>query len=163
MRWLALLLAALTVTAAADAQAPQPLTFWRYGMPDQWRLQQGLDCAIARWRAATCLPIDVSYSAAHWVRFALPQDIPGDSTAVTSGASWNSMRIRVLSTLSEPALCPMLVHEMGHILRRNSGHSDEDGSMSYEVVHVASSTSLITTHDLELVCAKQPCGCMIPE
>lgn len=163
IRFIALLIAITCIVAPATAQAPQPLTFWRYGMPDQWKLQQAMDCAIARWRAATCLPIDVSYSPAHWIRFATSDDLPSNATAVTSGSSWNSMRIKMLNTLSDTAMCPMLTHEMGHILRRNSGHSSEDGSMSYPTVHVVSSTSKITEGDLDLVCNAQPCGCFNPE
>lgn len=157
-------LALVAFLLAASAAADQPLTFWRYGMPDQMRLQSALDCALARWRAATCLQLDVSYYAAHWVRFALPQDMPAGATGVTSGASWNSMRIRLMSTLADESLCPMLTHEIGHVLRRNSGHSDEDGSMSYVVTHVVSSpTSRITAGDIDLVCSKQLCACAIPE
>lgn len=149
---------------AASASADQPLTFWRYGMPDQMRLQSALDCALARWRDATCLQMDVSYYAAHWVRWAYPADIPAGSTAVTSGASWSSMRIRLLFSFDDDTACQVLTHEIAHILRRNNGHSDEDGSMSFPVVHVvASPRSHITQGDLDAVCAKQPCACATPE
>lgn len=160
-----LLAFALTLASVAWAQTPQqPLTFWRYGMPDQMALQQAMDCAIGRWRVATCLPIDVSYSPAHWIRFALPQDLPANANANSSGATWNSIRIKLSTSLDEHELCPMLVHEMGHVLRRNMGHTDEDGSMGFAVTHINTEpVSKITAGDLVKVCTQQPCGCMVPE
>lgn len=58
----------------------------------------------------------------------------------------------------------MLVHELGHVLRKSYLHSPEDGSMSYYVTHVDSTpVSKITAGDLALVCAVQPCTRQIPE
>lgn len=157
------ILAALLISS--PALADQPLTFWRYAGGDQMALQRALDCAISRWRAATCLPIDVSYDAAHWVRFA-PDDQMGTNVGQTTAIDgWNSQRIKLRASIAvnPDQTCQMLVHEMSHVLRRSYYHSDEDGSMSYAVTHVFSSWSTITVGDLDAVCAKQPCGCFIPE
>lgn len=157
------LLALVVGLIASTVSAEQPLTFWRYA-GDPIQLQSAMDCALTRWHAATCLPVDVSYYAAHWVR----QDVPagmGYFSGYTWGTSWSQQRIKLSSALTtDDARCQVLVHEIGHLLRRDYGHSTEDGSMSFGVTHVvASPRSRITVADLTDVCSKQPCTCFNPE
>lgn len=156
-----LVLSLLLLAGPAWAQA-QPLTFWRYA-GDPVVLQTALDCALTRWRAATCLPIDVSYYAAHWVRTDLPENMNGKS-GLAWGNNWSNIRIKFSASLSPFGACQVLVHEVGHVLRRNYGHPCPDGSMCFPVTHVMSAPpSRITEADLTLVCGAQPCACFNPE
>jgi hypothetical protein len=161
-------LAAILLTTSATAQAPQPLLFGRYAGSTIGRtrgeLWQAIECSLERWKKATCInALDASvFYANHWVRW--NHDIPNDAHGRTSGAAWNDQRISINSALLPESVCPVLVHEMGHVLRRSYAHSEEDGSVSYPVTHVFSEpVSRITAGDLALVCAKQPCGCQVPE
>lgn len=151
---------------AGSASAQQPLTFSWYAC-DPHQIADALVCATERWRDATGLPIEIAYyGAAHWVRQDAPANLPPGAQAVTWGSAtgWNEQRIKLATSLLDDfARCQILVHEMGHVLRRNYGHSTEDGSMSWPITHVYSSQSGITAGDLALVCAKQPCLWQIPE
>lgn len=163
----ALFLIAGTVSAQVAPPPSQPLTFFRYA-GDQVVLQKALDCAIGRWRAATCLPIDLSYAPAHWVRQDdvdnIATNVPGEHTGQTWGSSWNAQKIKLANTLTEDASCQVLVHEIEHLISRSYNHSAVDGSMSFPVTHViAQPRSRIMEVDLGRVCAKQPCGCFNPE
>ncbi len=144
-----------------DVGGDEPLTFWWYAGDPAW-LQPIIECALPRIRAATCLPLDVSFDAAHWIRQDTPANM-GQYGGLTSG-TWTSARIKLRNTLSEDARCPVLIHEIFHVLRRSDGHSTEDGSLSYTVTHiVAEPVSHITQGDLDLICARWPCGCQVPE
>lgn len=153
-------LAVALLASAAHAQVPQPLTFWRYA-GDPVVLQAALDCAIPRWRAATCLPIDVSYYAAHWVRTDLQANMPNGLSGLAWGNNWSNIRIKFSMSLTPEAACQVLVHEIGHVLRRNYGHP----CPPFTMCHPATSTvqSVISEADLNLVCAAQPCACFQPE
>jgi len=148
------------LSAPAIASAPQSLTFFRYA-GDAHELQDALDCAIARWRQATCLPIDISYAAAHLVRLK-PADQMNGKAANTGGASWNAARITIADTFAQSPewMCSLLMHEMRHVLARDNGHPGQLGSFSYPTTGTGSK---ITTDDLESVCEKQTCGCQVPE
>jgi hypothetical protein len=153
------LLALAALLSASVAHAQQPLTFWRYA-GDPVVLQAALDCAIPRWRAATCLPIDVSYYAAHWVRTDIQANMNGLS-GLAWGNNWSNIRIKFSTSLTPEAACQVLVHEIGHVLRRNYGHP----CAPFTMCHPSTSTlqSVISEHDLSLVCAAQPCACFNPE
>lgn len=118
-------------------------------------LWAGLECALKRWRAATGMALDVSLAAAHFVRWKYPEDLPSGASARTEGP-FDATRVYVSATIPAHHLCSVLVHEIGHALRRSYGHSLEDGSMSYHVTYA--STSRITAADLTLVCAQQVCA-----
>lgn len=140
---------------------PNPLTFWWYATaPEhQWGLRADLECALERWRQATCLPLDVSFDAHHWARIMKLEGLSGQVVG-----TWDSARIRIDSDLAQPAWCQMLTHEIGHVLRRSNGHSAIDGSMSYGITHVFTEPiSHIVQDDIDRVCAIQDCGCAPPE
>lgn len=158
----------LTILALVLASWPRPAAAgWgrygsNYGRP-AGELWAGLECALERWNAATGLALDVSLVGPHYVRWREPADVPGGGVAWVGG-SFSGTRTYVSSTLPAHHLCPVLVHELGHVLRKSYLHSPEDGSMSYPVVHVDSTpVSKITAGDLALVCAQQACTQQIPE
>src|SRR5688572_13535119 len=68
---------------------PNPLTFWWYA-GNGAELRPALECALTRIRNATCLPVDVSMDAHHWVRQRPPEDMMG-RIGWTFG-SWSSER-----------------------------------------------------------------------
>jgi hypothetical protein len=140
---------------------PNPLTFWWWDT-DPTLLRPAIECALDRIRATTCMPADVSFDAAHWVRHRSPEDMMGYSGRTTG--SWDSVRISLSTSLTSGQQCQVLLHEMVHTLRRNNNHPGVDGSMSYPTIHVTSSPiSHITAGDLALICAVQTCGCQNPE
>lgn len=154
------------VLASWPRLATAGVAWGRYGS-NQGRpsgeLWAGLECALKRWRAATGLDLDVSLAGPHYVRWRAPEDVPGGGSGWVEGP-FTSTRTYVSSALAAHRVCPVLVHEIGHVLRRSYGHSPEDGSMSYPVVHVDSEpVSRITAGDLALVCAVQACTQQIPE
>lgn len=140
---------------------PNPLTFW--SAADAPALMPALECALARYRAATCLPLDVSLDAAHWVKLA-PASAMGGRAGWTTGTSWAQTQVKLLDTLTSPQLCPVLMHEISHILRQSNSHPAPNGSFAYDGVHVVSAPiSHLTAEDLTLICAVRPCGCFNPE
>lgn len=138
--------------------ASEPLTWFRYG-GDVVELQAALDCALPRWQAATCLPIDISYFPSHWVRMGIASEMAPGHVA-NSWGPWATAKTRVLEGMGPDWTCQTLVHEMSHILRRSNSHIGADGGISYEVIHL---TSKITAADLDAVCAVKACGCYVPE
>lgn len=144
-----------------DVGAAGPLTFWYSSNPEV--IIPALECVVERYRAATCLPLDVSVDAAHWVRLA-PASAMGGRVGWTTGGSWNQTQVKLLDTLTPAQLCPLLMHEVSHILRRSNDHPAPNGSFSSPAVHVvATPVSHITAEDIALICAVQSCGCSNPE
>lgn len=142
----------------------QPLTMWIYGNGDKGALVSAIECALARWRAATCLPLDVALAGPHFIRWGDDADLDGMAGMIFYGSNWNDKRIKLNETIQPAKFCPVLVHEMSHLMRRNGNHPGADGSMAFPVTHVLSEpVSKITAEDLTLVCAKQPCTCFNPE
>ncbi len=140
---------------------PNPLTFWWYATAEEKQepLRAELECALVRWRQATCLDTDVSFDAHHWVRI-----VPLAGLAGQVNGSWDSTRVKLDDDLLQDAWCQVLVHEIGHVLRRTNAHPGPDGSMSYPTTHVYSPPiSRIMQADIDLVCAVQDCGCSVPE
>lgn len=138
-----------------DVEAdPNPLTFWWYATgPDyQPRVRAALECALGRWRAAAGLDLDVSFNAHHWVRFA-----PLDGASGTTGGSWSSARIKLDTDMSERLDCPVLVHEICHLLRQDNGHV---GEACMKPTYI---DSHITAEDLNAVCSKRACTAFVPE
>lgn len=129
---------------------PNPLTFWWYAA-DPTVIRPALECALGAIREATCLPVDISFDAHHWVR-QVPQDaIPGKAGA-TQGSSWDSTRIKVLNTLPADYSCGVLKHEIAqHVLRRSNSHIGAD------------SEKKLTAPLLESVCSLNECECFNPE
>lgn len=135
---------AYTGVVGAD---PNPLTFWWYA-GDRSELVPALECAIERIREATCLPVDVSVDAAHWVRHKTAADL-APYGGWTSG-TWASTRISIRDDLTVPQQCQVLVHEIGqHVLRRRNDHSGPEWGLS----------ELLLTS----VCSVQECECFNPE
>lgn len=128
---------------------PNPLTFWWYaGAPAV--LRPGIECSLSRIRAATCLPVDVSFDAHHWVRQYPAADM-GGLTGRTLG-TWDSTRIRVTDAADADHACRILVHEIAeHVLRRRSDHATTSGN------------SKLTEPLLTSICEMQDCGCFNPE
>jgi hypothetical protein len=134
---------------------PNPLTFWWYA-GNGAELRPALECALERIRAATCLPVDVSLDAHHWVRQKPPEDM-GGRIGWTTGSSWGSVRIALKTPMGPQTNCRVLVHEIAqHLLQRrnDAGHVPP----SFQI-----SEQLITN-----ICAVQaslgfPCGCSVPE
>jgi len=147
-----------------DTDKAADLSFGRYGgLRDAGELWYGLEKAAKRWETAACLGVDVAIYPETWVRWRVAADMPPGATGLASGP-FDDARIHIADTMPAEALIPALVHEMGHILRRNYGHPCEDGSMSWPVVHVFTPPpSRITECDLARVCAVQDCGCQFPE
>lgn len=158
-----LVLAAALALMGAAPEPPQPLTFWWYASNgNEEKVRDALDCALERWRAATCIAIDVSHYAAHWVR-AVPADMLDGRAGWTTGSSWNATRIRLLQSMTPESMCMVLTHEIGaHVLRRSNRHPALDtSSITYEPTSLL--RSHITQEDIDLVCARQNCGCSSPE
>lgn len=152
---LALVVGLLASTASAQD------TFWYEG--NAAVLVPALQAALLRYRAATCLPLDVSLVAMHTLRLS-PAAQMGGRSGWTTGPTWASADIKLLDTLTTAQLVPVLMHELSHLLRESNDHPGPDGSFSYSAVHVvAEPRSHITPTDLVLICAKQPCGCFVPE
>lgn len=130
--------------------SPNPLTFWwREG--DGAQLRPALECALERIRAATCLPVDVSIDAHHWVRQKPAADMGGRLGWVT-GESWDSTRIALKSPMGPLSNCRVLVHEIAqHVLQRRNddGHVPPQFRLSRQLI--------------ENICAIHQCGCMVPE
>jgi hypothetical protein len=133
--------------------AGEPLTFWWWN-GDPTVLRPTLECALERIRAATCLPVDVSFDAAHWVRQKPAADM-GGRAGWTTGASWSATRIALLEGIDGGYACGVLTHEIAqHTLRRRNdhaaGYSEANKRKLYE--------GLLTE-----ICEVQTCGCFNPE
>lgn len=156
---------ALVLALLASAPVPaQPLTFWWWASAHhENEVRDALDCALLRWRDATCIAgLDVSYDAAHWVR-SVPPDQLGGRAGWTTGTSWNSTRIKLLESMPPDDMCQVLTHEIGaHVLRRANTHlAGPDDAMIYNPTSMP--RGHITQEDIDAVCSKQDCGCQIPE
>jgi hypothetical protein len=129
---------------------PNPLTFWWWAGDGQ-QLRPALECALTRIRNATCLPVDVSLDAHHWVRQKPAADM-GGRLGWTTGSSWDDTRISLKTEMGPQTNCRVLTHEIAqHVLQRRN----DDG-------HVAPVFQLSATL-LERICAIWPCGCFNPE
>jgi hypothetical protein len=165
MRRLTLILLACCGFIGYTGTNPNPLTFWWWA-GDGTVLRPALECALARIRVATCLPVDVSFDAYHWVRQKAPEAMGYQSGFANPGAYpyWSEARVYLNNTLPPEATCPVLIHELFHVLRRTNNHGGIDGGFTFEVTHVNSQPiTRITADDLAKVCAVQPCGCQNPE
>lgn len=164
-RLAALILAVLLMGAATQ---PYPLGFWIYGSSvsnDKTRgdLLVALECAVERWRAATCLDVNVDLTGPNFVRWRHAEEMP-EGRVAQALSPWSAARIHMSDGKPVEHTCNYLVHELGHVLRRSGTHSGEDGSMSYYYTRTTSSpVSKITALDLSAVCAVQPCGCFVQE
>lgn len=150
-----LVLAALTAVGClaftgATGTNPNPLTFWWYA-GDPAVLRPAIECALQRVRAATCLPVDVSFDAAHWVRQRPPEDMSGRMGWTTG--TWAETRVKLVDWADSQMACRLLVHEISHILRRSNQHVGEGGE---------GSTKLLEPN-LVAICAVQNCQCFNPE
>lgn len=142
--------------------SPNPLSFGVQGTADLAVLLPALYEALARLRAATCLVVDVSLDAHHLVHFATPAEMGGRSGWTTG--SWDAANIRLSTGLAADQVCPVLIHEMVHVLRRSNTHPGPDGSFSAPVTHVHSEpVSKLTAYDVAAICGVQTCGCQNPE
>lgn len=143
------------------------LTFGRYaGGRSAGELWCALESAVKRWRMATgLLTINLDLAGPHFVRWKPAADMPNGSHGFTSGSFENGVRIFMNDEIAAHRVAPVLTHEIGHVLRKNYGHSEEDGSMSFLVTHVDSEpVSLITHNDLDLVeLAQGPLPLRAPE
>lgn len=151
--WLAsgALVAALCCGFVGDIGTnPNRLTFWYYAA-DPTVVQPALECALKRVRAATCLPVDISYDAHVWVRQRANDD-PVTCGGISNWFGCTSQgysRIWLRETLINP--CNTLVHEIGqHVLRRSYSHAGSSAGYLHEAV-------------LQEICAEQPCVCFHPE
>jgi hypothetical protein len=133
----------------ATAENPNPLTFWWWA-GNGAELRPALECALERIRAATCLPVDVSFDAHHWVR-QKPPELMNGRLGSTNG-TFDESRISLKAPMGPQTNCRVLVHEIAqHVLQRRN----DDG-------HVAPAFQL-SAPLLENICAIWPCGCMVPE
>ena len=128
---------------------PNPLTFWWYAA-DPAVVRPVIECALERIRAATCLKVDVSFDAWHWVR---QKALGGGLAAQTTGDSWDSTRIALLTGIDGNYACNVLVHEVAqHVLRRSNTHVQPSGATAG--LH----EDLVTA-----ICEVQDCPCFNPE
>lgn len=141
---------------------PNPLTFWWYATApeDIETARAAIECAAARWRAATCLPVDVSFDAHHWVRFMGPE-LVAPAWARTTG-TWESARIKVRNDRGSTTSCGLVTHEMGHVMARNNGHTPQPEDVMYYAYNEGHPNRL-TQASIDYVCSYQQCGCSIPE
>ena len=124
-----------------------PLTFWWFS-GDGAQLRPALECALERIRAATCLPVDVSLDAHHWVRFKTAEQM-GGRVGWTTGA-WDSARISLKTPMGPMSNCRVLIHEIAqHVLRRSNSH--------------VGASLMLDSALLEAVCSVQDCRCFNPE
>ncbi len=132
-------------------------------MGDPTVLRPAIECALTRVRSATCLPVDVSLDALHLVRTKTPEQI-GNRAGWTVGP-WDMARISLRSDLQSYHWCPILTHEIIHVLRRSNAHPCPGRSMSAPdgVWSKEPGGSRIMTCDLEQICAVQGCACMVAE
>jgi hypothetical protein len=139
------------------------LKWWRYsGNP--YDLQDAMDCALNRWIAVTGLNIDLSYSPNHWIRHDSAANMGGKSGFAWTSDGWATSRIKLDVAMDADHDCQVLVHELGHVLRKSGGHPGPDGSMSHPVTRVGSSPrSKILQQDLDEVCNVRVCSWQIPE
>jgi hypothetical protein len=146
------------------ASLPGSLVWWRYAS-EPHSMQDAMDCALERWYLATGLPIDISYQPQHWVRQDTAAGMNGKSGYAWTTDGWTTSRIKVDVALNDDAACQVLVHELGHVLRKSGGHPGPDGSMSHPVTRVTSiPRSKITQLDIDLVCdQRSPCLVSVPE
>ncbi len=158
---LAIAAAALALGAVVNPNT-NPLTFWWYA-GDPTVLRPALECALNRIRTATCLPLDVSLDAQHWIRQKTDAEMGGRAGWTTG--PWANTRIALKDSLQDYHWCPILTHEIVHVLRRSNAHpcpgrsmSSPDGVWSREP-----GASRINACDLEAICAAQDCGCYNPE
>jgi hypothetical protein len=127
---------------------PNALTFWWWA-GDGAQLRPALECAIERIRNATCLPVDVSFDAHHWVRQKPPESM-GGRLGWTTG-SWGSTRIALKAPMGPQTNCRVLTHEIAeHVLRRRNDHAGDE-------------QFVLTAQLLEAVCSVQDCRCFVPE
>jgi hypothetical protein len=149
--------------AVEKSNAPGTLHWWRYA-GDPADLQAAMDCALNRWIAATGLGIDISYVPNHWVRHDTTANMNGKSGYAWTSDGWATSRIKLDVALDADHDCQVLVHELGHVLRKSGGHPGPDGSMCHPVTRVNSSPrSKILQADLDEVCAVRACSWQIPE
>lgn len=131
------------------AANPNTLTFWWWAGNGP-ELRPALECALERIRAATCLPVDVSFDAHHWVR-QKPPELMGGRLGWTTG-TFDESRIALKTPMGPQTNCRVLVHEIAqHVLQRRN----DDG-------HVSPPFQL-SAPLLENICSIWPCGCMVPE
>lgn len=142
------------------ATNPNHLTFWWYA-GDPTVLRPAIECALERIRVATCLPVDVSFDAYHWVRQRTPADLA--PFAAHSNGSFDESRMSISTNYTGFGACQLLIHEMFHTLRRSNSHPCPSHAMSYPTVNIGEPVSTITQCDLDYICAKQSCGCQVPE
>lgn len=159
---------AFLIFLSSTVQA-EPLTWWRW-TGDQQVLQAALDCALPRWRAATCLPIDVSYYPSHWVRQWSAQkftDSGFEGHVEHSWGIWPTAQTAVLEGMSNAGTCVTLMHSISHILRRSNSHLGGMNAISYALIRleptVNGPASHITDEDIDAVCAVQNCQCHVAE
>jgi hypothetical protein len=133
----------------APGASPNPLTFWWWA-GDGAQLRPALECALQRIRAATCLPVDVSLDAHHWVR-QKPPEAMGGRLDWTTGASWDSTRIALKAPMGPQSNCRVLTHAIAeHVLRRRNDHAGEE-------------PFTLTAQLLESICTVRDCPCFVPE
>lgn len=130
--------------------AAEELTFWWYS-GDRTQIVTALECAIQRIRAATCLPIDVSVDARHWIRQRPPAEMPGNYGVTWTSDGWQTTRIALRTDLpTDFARCDVLVHEIAqHTMRATSTHAGPIYGLSEPL--------------LNEVCSVQDCECFNPE
>lgn len=127
---------------------PNPLTFWWYAA-DPAEVRPAIECALERIRAATCLPVDISLDAAHWVRQRTAESM-GGRLGWTTGSSWDSTRIALKTLMGPQTNCRVLVHEIAqHVLRQANDH--------------AGATYRLDQPLIDSICEVQDCGCSVPE
>lgn len=160
MKRLAILaLAAFLTVGVASAQAPEPpLTFWVYGGSSRYQLLPYLERALNRWRSATCLPLDVSLDASNVVRW--DSDFGASGKAWTHDG-WRTVKIKIDALMAEENRESVLIHEIGHLLRRSGHHPCDRFTMCYP--STSTKYSRISEQDLAAVCSVHPCGCFNPE
>lgn len=155
-------------TAQLALETPNPIAFRRNGgsgLHGRGALFEALECATSRLRVAVCIDIDITINPySHMVRWENASEMPNGSAGHLSGSSsWLNQRILISDGLPPNAWCNVVTHEMVHVLRRSNAHPGPQYGMSYPVTYSATATSVILQEDINLICAKQTCGCQIPE
>lgn len=127
--------------------------------PDE-TLSAALLEALERWSAATCVSFEIrAKGGQHRVQFATPEELPGTRVGQVTG-QWSAALVQVSTFVPYAAKRRIMVHEIGHLLSQNNGHS-ADGILSEYIFE--DGADVVSESALSQVCATLDCKCFNPE